>query len=79
LFAQTYVWWPAVASTTLQWHMWLPTEASISLGVYRFFNMKNDISSGFSLYFFSEAEYLVMSHLEFVSVFELFSFSFLGC
>jgi hypothetical protein len=21
-----YVWWPAVASATLQWHMWLPTE-----------------------------------------------------
>jgi hypothetical protein len=20
-----YVWWPAEASTTLQWHMWLPT------------------------------------------------------
>jgi hypothetical protein len=23
-----YVWWPAVASTTLQRHMWLPTEGS---------------------------------------------------
>jgi hypothetical protein len=25
LFVQTYVWWPAVASATLQQHMWLPT------------------------------------------------------
>ena len=25
LFAQTYAWWPAVASATLQRHMWLPT------------------------------------------------------
>jgi hypothetical protein len=25
LFVQTYAWWPAVASTTLQQHMWLPT------------------------------------------------------
>jgi hypothetical protein len=27
LVVQTYVWWPAVASATLQWHMWLPTDA----------------------------------------------------
>jgi hypothetical protein len=25
LFAQTYAWWPAVASATLQRHTWLPT------------------------------------------------------
>jgi hypothetical protein len=24
---QTYAWWPAVASTTLQRHMWLPTDS----------------------------------------------------
>jgi hypothetical protein len=30
LFAQTYAWWPAVASTTLQQHMWLPTDRSVS-------------------------------------------------
>jgi hypothetical protein len=24
LFVQTYSWWPAVVSATLQWHMWLP-------------------------------------------------------
>jgi hypothetical protein len=23
-----YAWWPAEASTTLQWHMWLPTLIS---------------------------------------------------
>jgi hypothetical protein len=26
LFVQTYAWWPAVASATLQRHMWLPTR-----------------------------------------------------
>jgi hypothetical protein len=26
LFVQTYAWWPAVVSATLQWHMWLPTS-----------------------------------------------------
>jgi hypothetical protein len=25
LFVQTYAWWPAVVSATLQRHMWLPT------------------------------------------------------
>jgi hypothetical protein len=25
LVVQTYAWWPAVVSATLQWHMWLPT------------------------------------------------------
>jgi hypothetical protein len=26
LFVQTYAWWPAVVSATLQRHMWLPTD-----------------------------------------------------
>jgi hypothetical protein len=26
LFVQTYAWWPAVVSATLQRHMWLPTQ-----------------------------------------------------
>jgi hypothetical protein len=26
LFVQTYAWWPAVVSATLQRHMWLPTK-----------------------------------------------------
>jgi hypothetical protein len=25
-----YVWWPAEASATLQWHMWLPTKEKTS-------------------------------------------------
>jgi hypothetical protein len=29
LFVQTYAWWPAVVSATLQWHMWLPTAHCI--------------------------------------------------
>jgi hypothetical protein len=28
LFVQTYAWWPAVVSATLQRHMWLPTHPS---------------------------------------------------
>jgi hypothetical protein len=31
LFVQSYAWWPAVVSATLQRHMWLPTWAQINL------------------------------------------------
>jgi hypothetical protein len=30
LFVQTYAWWPAVVSATLQRHMWLPTLLNIA-------------------------------------------------
>jgi hypothetical protein len=31
LFVQTYAWWPAVVSATLQRHMWLPTQVGLEL------------------------------------------------
>ena len=37
LFVQTYAWWPAVVSTTLQRHMWLPTYVyDMCVWVYMF-------------------------------------------
>jgi hypothetical protein len=30
LFVQTYAWWPAVVSATLQRHMWLPTDQQMT-------------------------------------------------
>ena len=35
LFVQTYAWWPAVVSATLQRHMWLPTSPPVCFNKMR--------------------------------------------